>query len=138
MFALSRAIRRTHGLVCRKVFSQSFSTQPSYSILRTFAGALASKQPFFTVSPENVRILGQPSSFYATLLVRALLRFDLSFISYILKDMIRGARRRVFISSLYIGSSETELVRHHDIWSRISPISRRSTPSASRSSVIHL
>ncbi|KAF8972239.1 hypothetical protein BDZ97DRAFT_1901356 [Flammula alnicola] len=61
--------------------------------IREFTSALASKQPVFQLPPSSVRILTEPSQFYATLL-----------------DMINKAERRIFFSSLYIGSEEKELV----------------------------
>ncbi|KAG7089268.1 hypothetical protein E1B28_010966 [Marasmius oreades] len=54
---------------------------------------LCRSQPLFTVSPRDVKILKRPDEFYSQLLT-----------------MIRGAERRIFLSSLYIGSSESELI----------------------------
>ncbi|KAJ6507731.1 hypothetical protein C8R47DRAFT_1004973 [Mycena vitilis] len=51
------------------------------------------QQPKFTVSPHDIRILSKPTQFYSQLI-----------------DMIRRAQTRIFISSLYLGSSESELV----------------------------
>jgi CDP-diacylglycerol--glycerol-3-phosphate 3-phosphatidyltransferase len=52
-----------------------------------------SKQPGFALKTENISILRQPKAFYETLL-----------------KMIARARKRIYISSLYIGAEETELV----------------------------
>lgn len=50
--------------------------------------------PRFAVPSEKVRLFEQPSDFYKELL-----------------GIISRARRRIFIASLYIGKTETELVR---------------------------
>ncbi|KZP01078.1 hypothetical protein CALVIDRAFT_548029 [Calocera viscosa TUFC12733] len=49
--------------------------------------------PTFSLSSKDVSILSQPSEFYKTLI-----------------DMIKRAKRRIFISSLYIGTEEIELI----------------------------
>ncbi|KAJ7679191.1 hypothetical protein DFH06DRAFT_1165957 [Mycena polygramma] len=59
--------------------------------IEDFAAKL--QQPKFTVSPHDIRILSKPTQFYSQLI-----------------DMIRRAQTRIFISSLYLGSSESELV----------------------------
>ncbi|KAI0273513.1 hypothetical protein BC834DRAFT_816738 [Gloeopeniophorella convolvens] len=61
--------------------------------IHEFASSLAQTQPHFAISPEKIQVLSRPSSFYEQLI-----------------DLIRNAQTRIFISSLYIGSSETELV----------------------------
>ncbi|KAF9001583.1 hypothetical protein BDQ17DRAFT_1358464 [Cyathus striatus] len=61
--------------------------------IRDFTVELARKQPAFSIAPECIRILSEPPQFYDLLL-----------------DMIRRAERRIFISSLYIGSAESELI----------------------------
>ncbi|TFK36676.1 hypothetical protein BDQ12DRAFT_236985 [Crucibulum laeve] len=74
---------------CRRFISIS-QLDPS---IRDFTAALARKQPAFSISPNSIRILSKPPQFYDLLL-----------------DMIRRAERRIFISSLYIGSAESELI----------------------------
>ncbi|KAH9048572.1 hypothetical protein EDB84DRAFT_1456633 [Lactarius hengduanensis] len=64
-----------------------------YPNIQNFASSLAHTQPHFSLSPENIQILSTPAEFYTQLI-----------------DLIRGAQRRIFISSLYIGSAETELI----------------------------
>ncbi|KAH9079299.1 hypothetical protein EDB83DRAFT_2341851 [Lactarius deliciosus] len=64
-----------------------------YPNIQNFASSLAQTQPHFSLSPENIQILSTPAEFYTQLI-----------------DLIRGAERRIFISSLYIGSAETELI----------------------------
>ncbi|PHH93346.1 hypothetical protein CDD83_5900 [Cordyceps sp. RAO-2017] len=49
--------------------------------------------PSFDVRQESIRILKTPAEFYETL-----------------KDRIRHAKRRIFLSTLYIGKSEQELI----------------------------
>ncbi|KAF8517502.1 hypothetical protein BU17DRAFT_76357 [Hysterangium stoloniferum] len=55
---------------------------------------LSHSQPCIPVCAKNVKVLYSPSEFYHTLL-----------------DMIRRAEHRIFLSSLYIGSSEDELLQ---------------------------
>ncbi|KAJ7111960.1 CDP-diacylglycerol-glycerol-3-phosphate 3-phosphatidyltransferase [Mycena epipterygia] len=62
-----------------------------HPMIQGFAARL--QQPKFAVSPDDIRILSKPTQFYQQLL-----------------DMIRRAQTRIFISSLYLGSSESELV----------------------------
>lgn len=52
------------------------------------------KLPVFRVKAENIQLLERPQEFYQALL-----------------EMIRSARKRLFLASLYLGKSETELVR---------------------------
>ncbi|KAF8072207.1 hypothetical protein FPV67DRAFT_1484364 [Lyophyllum atratum] len=65
------------------------------SSVRDVTSSLAQNHPAFTVSSSKISILSEPPEFYALLL-----------------DMIRRAEHRIFISSLYIGSAETELIDH--------------------------
>lgn len=64
-----------------------------FASLDPFVKDIANVQPTFPLASKNVKILKEPTDFYAELL-----------------NLIRRARRRLFISSLYIGHSETELV----------------------------
>ncbi|KDR68583.1 hypothetical protein GALMADRAFT_1036264 [Galerina marginata CBS 339.88] len=61
--------------------------------IRGFTAELVKTQPVFQAPTSAIRILVGPSQFYATLL-----------------DIILKAERRIFISSLYIGSEEEELI----------------------------
>ncbi|PPQ92572.1 hypothetical protein CVT25_007264 [Psilocybe cyanescens] len=61
--------------------------------IRDFTLELANRQPVFPIPASSIRILTEPSQFYMTLL-----------------DMINQAERRIFLSSLYIGSEEGELI----------------------------
>ncbi|KAL1740514.1 hypothetical protein HDZ31DRAFT_47366, partial [Schizophyllum fasciatum] len=74
---------------CRRWLSTT-TLHPSIS---GFATRLCERQPVFAVPPNRIKILSQPKDFYALLL-----------------NMIQQAERRVFLSSLYIGSEEKELV----------------------------
>ncbi|KAI4527319.1 hypothetical protein K525DRAFT_187069 [Schizophyllum commune Loenen D] len=74
---------------CRRWLSTT-TLHPSIS---GFATRLCEKQPVFAVPPSKIQVLSQPKDFYALLL-----------------NMIQHAERRVFLSSLYIGSDEKELV----------------------------
>ncbi|KAL4067840.1 hypothetical protein V8B97DRAFT_1866233 [Scleroderma yunnanense] len=64
-----------------------------HSCIRDFPESLAQKQPCFPLSSKDVHMLYQPNQFYSRLL-----------------EIIRRARRRIFLSSLYIGSEERELI----------------------------
>ncbi|KAF9473903.1 phospholipase D/nuclease [Pholiota conissans] len=82
--------RTSHRFWCQKRCLSTSQFDPS---IRDFTSALISKQPAFQVQPSTVHILRNPAQFYDTLL-----------------EMINKAERRIFISSLYIGSEETELI----------------------------
>ncbi|KAF5326651.1 hypothetical protein D9619_004742 [Psilocybe cf. subviscida] len=75
---------------CRR---RCISTTHLHPSVRDFTASLAEKQPVLQIDPTNIRILNQPSQFYANLL-----------------DMINAAERRIFLSTLYIGAEETELI----------------------------
>lgn len=97
---------------CRRYMSKA-QIDPS---LREFAAALREKQPTLTVPPNNIKILSQPTQFYALLLVRTIHRLaHLLLDQNTIQDMIQRAQRRIFISSLYIGSKESQFVRHHPL-----------------------
>ncbi|KAK5459745.1 CDP-diacylglycerol--glycerol-3-phosphate 3-phosphatidyltransferase [Exophiala xenobiotica] len=49
--------------------------------------------PRFEIDPDNIEILDSPTAFYETL-----------------KAKIRGAKRRIYLSTLYIGKTEHELI----------------------------
>ncbi|KAI0665236.1 hypothetical protein C8Q70DRAFT_904383 [Cubamyces menziesii] len=72
----------------RNVSTTSFD--PS---IRQFLVKLAEHQPCFAMKSSDVSILHEPRLFYQTLL-----------------NMIRRAKHRLFISSLYIGSEDIELI----------------------------
>ncbi|KAJ7471402.1 hypothetical protein B0H11DRAFT_2039814 [Mycena galericulata] len=94
---LSRSVRLFGRVQPTKLCTQwfrlmSISTVSSlHPMIRGFAPKL--EQPKFSVSPDRIRILSEPTQFYSQIL-----------------DMIRRAQTRIFISSLYLGSSESELV----------------------------
>ncbi|PVU87133.1 hypothetical protein BB559_006205 [Furculomyces boomerangus] len=54
---------------------------------------LTANKPIFYTNGNNIRVISTPSEFYETL-----------------KDNIRDAKRRIVLSTLYIGSTETELI----------------------------
>lgn len=62
-------------------------------MLAPFIGELDKIAPSFPIDGSQIRILQTPSDFYETL-----------------KDRIRNAERRIFLSTLYIGKSEKELI----------------------------
>jgi CDP-diacylglycerol--glycerol-3-phosphate 3-phosphatidyltransferase len=63
-------------------------------MLAPFTGELDRIAPSFRISGSQIRILQSPAEFYETL-----------------KAKILAAERRIFLSTLYIGKSEKELVR---------------------------
>ena len=66
----------------------------SAGMLAPFVGELDRIAPSFKINGSQIRVLQSPAEFYETL-----------------KDKIRHAERRIFLSTLYIGKSERELVR---------------------------
>ena len=62
-------------------------------ILAPLVNELDRIAPSFRISGSQIRVLQSPSEFYETL-----------------KAKIRNAERRIFLSTLYIGKSEQELV----------------------------
>lgn len=65
----------------------------SAAIIEPFTTELDRIAPSFKINGSQVRVLQTPAEFYETL-----------------KDKIRNAERRIFLSTLYIGKSETELI----------------------------
>ncbi|KAL4928683.1 CDP-diacylglycerol--glycerol-3-phosphate 3-phosphatidyltransferase [Aspergillus undulatus] len=90
-------------IVRRKFWERSFSThippqintaaQSSASPLGTITTELDRIAPCFEISPSRITILDSPAGFYTTL-----------------KNKIRKARKRIYLSTLYIGKSEYELI----------------------------
>ncbi|KDQ61230.1 hypothetical protein JAAARDRAFT_173833 [Jaapia argillacea MUCL 33604] len=80
-------------IAARFIHARAIATSHLEPIIQGFASDLAEKQPCFSMSPKDIRVLTTPQQFYDNLI-----------------DMIRRARKRVFLSSLYIGSEETELI----------------------------
>ncbi|KAH7914037.1 hypothetical protein BJ138DRAFT_1080455 [Hygrophoropsis aurantiaca] len=72
--------------------------------IRNFASALAERQPCFALPSKSVKVLSEPTEFYQTLL-----------------GIIKRAKRRIFLSSLYIGASEKELIDALDASLRSNP-----------------
>ncbi len=62
-------------------------------MLAPFTNELDRIAPSFKINGSQVKVLETPAEFYETL-----------------KAKIRNAERRIFLSTLYIGKSETELV----------------------------
>ncbi|KAI0780539.1 hypothetical protein BD413DRAFT_463267 [Trametes elegans] len=72
---------------------RNVSTASFDPTIRQFLVKLAEQQPCFAMNSSSVSILQEPRLFYQTLL-----------------NMIRNARHRVFLSSLYLGSEDIELI----------------------------
>lgn len=69
------------------------SSMSSAGMLAPFTSELDKIAPSFSIHGSQVQILETPSEFYETL-----------------KDRIRKAKKRIFLSTLYIGKSERELI----------------------------
>ncbi|EKM55253.1 uncharacterized protein PHACADRAFT_143344 [Phanerochaete carnosa HHB-10118-sp] len=69
------------------------STPSLDPMISGFVTKLAEKQPCYSAAASSIRIIQRPAEFYQCLL-----------------DMIRRAEHRIFLSSLYIGSEEAELI----------------------------
>ncbi|GAW01695.1 cdp-diacylglycerol-glycerol-3-phosphate 3-phosphatidyltransferase [Lentinula edodes] len=88
-----RSSLNINSLCIASRLSSTCATRKFQPILHDIAAELKQHQPKFSIPADGIRILSQPSEFYSTLL-----------------DMIRRAEERIFLSSLYIGSSENELI----------------------------
>lgn len=73
--------------------SSASSTMSSAGMLAPFISELDKIAPSFPINGSQIRILRTPAEFYDTL-----------------KDKIRKAEKRIFLSTLYIGKSERELI----------------------------
>ncbi|KAF4998251.1 hypothetical protein FGRMN_3300 [Fusarium graminum] len=71
----------------------SSNTMNSVGALAPFVNELDRLAPSFDVRGEQIQIIRTPAEFYETL-----------------KNRIRNAKRRIFLSTLYIGKSEKELI----------------------------
>jgi phosphatidylserine/phosphatidylglycerophosphate/cardiolipin synthase-like enzyme len=72
----------------------------SAGMLAPFVGELDRIAPSFKINGSQVRVLQSPAEFYETL-----------------KQKIQNAERRIFLSTLYIGKAEKELVRlDYGLW----------------------
>ncbi|KAL5373933.1 hypothetical protein DPSP01_012328 [Paraphaeosphaeria sporulosa] len=99
--ALRRSIPvRTRPAQCARRYStanapsmSSSAPQSQASMLATITTDLDKIAPRFEVQPEQIEILKTPSEFYETL-----------------KDKISKAQSRIYLSTLYIGKTEHELI----------------------------
>ncbi|KIW71008.1 hypothetical protein PV04_03231 [Phialophora macrospora] len=73
--------------------SASNGAAPTAHPLAGVASQLDHVAPRFEIDPDNIHILDGPTAFYETL-----------------KAKIRGAKRRIYLSTLYIGKTEHELI----------------------------
>ncbi|KIX96877.1 uncharacterized protein Z520_07597 [Fonsecaea multimorphosa CBS 102226] len=89
----------TTKLVSRRFSSSSSSSAfsngpaPTTHPLAGVATQLDHVAPRFEIDPDNIQILDSPTAFYDTL-----------------KAKIKGAKRRIYLSTLYIGKTEHELI----------------------------
>ncbi|KAF7312706.1 CDP-diacylglycerol--glycerol-3-phosphate 3-phosphatidyltransferase [Mycena indigotica] len=92
---LSRAVflrGRVPASKCRKFWVNKRTHSNLYPKLGEFTSKL--RHPKFTVAPTDIRVLLKPTDFHEQL-----------------KEMINNAHHRIFISSLYLGSTESDLVQ---------------------------
>lgn len=73
--------------------TSSTNTPPQASVLGAFADQLDRIAPRFDIDGSQIQVLKTPSDFYEAL-----------------KSRIRNAKTRIFLSTLYIGKTEHELV----------------------------
>ena len=96
---LHRAAVRTSRFTPSRRFSTPASTAPQSSVLSSagllapFTNELDKLAPSFQINGSQIEVIQTPTEFYETL-----------------KAKIRGAKRQIFLSTLYIGKSESELV----------------------------
>ena len=89
---------RDHGRVRQRRLSSTYATPAtatpsSASPLASITSELDKLTPRFDVSADSIEIIPSPSDFYE-----------------VLKAKIAKARRRVYLSTLYVGKTEYELV----------------------------
>lgn len=70
---------------------------------------LAATQPAIPLPASAIRVLDSPAAFYSNLVVRPLV--DPRNVAHPSQDIVRRAKRRIFLSSLYLSASEHHLVR---------------------------
>ena len=98
-------------LLSSKALGKLPAIQNLHPPVRDFADELSQSQPYFSLRPRDVRILSQPNEFLNELLVRNSSLRCPNYVTYFdPQGMINRARKRIFLSSLYIGSSEDYLV----------------------------
>jgi len=91
-------LRNRHGSLQRRKASTTSTTTPvesasSVSPLAGITAELDKLTPRFDISADAIEILKEPSDFYETL-----------------KAKISTAKRRIYLATLYVGKSETELI----------------------------
>ncbi|KAK0469546.1 CDP-diacylglycerol-glycerol-3-phosphate 3-phosphatidyltransferase [Desarmillaria tabescens] len=86
--AVTRVLPLARSRLARPASTSAFDTA-----IHNFGADLRQRQPTFSIPTNGIQILSQPSEFYALIL-----------------DMIQRAQNRIFLSSLYIGSGQTELI----------------------------
>ncbi|KAI5122227.1 hypothetical protein M0805_002715 [Coniferiporia weirii] len=87
---LSSSPRR---MISSKTLGKLPATHHFHPAVKNFTAELAESQPCFSLQTRDIRVLSQPKDFLALLL-----------------DMISRARKRIFLSSLYMGPSEKYLI----------------------------
>ncbi|KAK0652575.1 hypothetical protein B0T16DRAFT_427013 [Cercophora newfieldiana] len=95
---IPRSCSRVARAQCRRVSTASggapqSTATPHVGALAPFVNELDRIAPSFRVNGSQIQVLETPAEFYETL-----------------KQKIRGAEKRIFLSTLYIGKSEKELI----------------------------
>ncbi|KAI3317780.1 hypothetical protein HD806DRAFT_526758 [Xylariaceae sp. AK1471] len=88
----ARQCRRRYSMPASSVSAGSSTS--SAGMLAPFTNELDRLAPSFKINGSQIQIIKSPTDFYETL-----------------KAKIRSAKKRIFLSTLYIGKSETELAR---------------------------
>lgn len=104
-------------------------TTPQSEVITDLINTFQTTQPRFPVRGDEIEVLSEPKQFYQALLVRILLHTRCVFLGFapnlsccafylfllfflFLQGLIKRAKKRLVISSLYIGTEQDELVSH--------------------------
>jgi len=103
-----------YGRAQRRYSSTSSGTaapiQSSAAPIASITNELDKLSPRFDVPAESIEILRTPAEFYATLKARETLSTFVSLTDKREQAKILNAKRRIYLSTLYVGKSEHELV----------------------------
>lgn len=116
--SLSRRQISQYGRVQRRYSSSASGTTASAAPMQSPAAPTASitseldkLSPRFDVPADSIEILRTPKEFYATLKVRSSESLNaLHWLITRIQDKISNAKHRIYLSTLYVGKSEHELV----------------------------
>jgi CDP-diacylglycerol--glycerol-3-phosphate 3-phosphatidyltransferase len=110
----SHRISSTRLQLCNRKFSAQAIPTTTYSASSSPLGGLTVEldriAPRFEVQPSHIQILNSPTSFYETLKARNVTLDAKIFKLTKSQRKIRGAKKRIYLSTLYIGKTEFELI----------------------------